>query len=577
MSIEYVSMSKLLRGLVGVALLLFTTLATAAPNKVALLVGVGQYPDQDNRLEGPAHDVEAMRRVLVDRWGFAPERVQTLVDQAATRQAILQALEGLMKRTQSGDEVLVYFSGHGTSALDPALDAAPNLPVPHGSGAFIPVDADVASPNFVRQLIVGRTDLRPVFQQLDAGGRKVWFVSDSCYSGQQVRSLASGLPSRMIPLRNAQQQALADGARQRFQAAASRSDEWPYKNVVFLAASAEGETAKDIPANFLKHFPTVDGKPHGAMTDALLRVLHGQEAVDVDGDGKATLHEVHQAVGRFMAQRAYGHTPQRLPAVKDDTQAAGQRALLVGKGVTSLPANAVQPVFRLAVEPGLPANVQTRLQALPGTRLVAPSEPAAVRVALSKDTQTVMVRSAGNDLIVRVPVGNVTPLLGTLQQLAWVHRMDGLAMQAQRAVLPAEIAPAALGGTFRVGENLHFVVRPDKDAWLMLLNVDSAGKVSVLYPYQRHEVAVLKGGAARAIPGDQPKAQIQVTEPLGMDMQLILAFDEKPADFESWLQRLDMTPGDPRLAELERMVQNAKGRLTYARTELRVEAAGPGN
>jgi hypothetical protein len=561
------------RSLTTLALTLLSSLALAAPNKVALLVGVGQYPDKDNRLEGPAHDVEAMRQVLVQRWGFAPERVQTLVDQAATRQAILQAVKGLVQRTQPGDEVLVYFSGHGTSALDPAL----GLPLPHGSGAFIPVDADLGHPNPVAQLVVGRTDLRPVFEQLDKGGRKVWFVSDSCFSGRQVRSLASALPSRMIPLPNANQQSLSEGARQRFQQAASQPDPWPYQNVTFLAASAEGETAKDIPSGFIKHFPTIDGKPHGAMTDALLRVLHGQEPVDANGDGQATLHEVHQAVGRFMAQRAYGHTPQRLPAVKDDTQAAGQRPLLAGKGLAAVQGSAAKPVFDVAVEPGLPGDLQRRLQALPDTRLVGHDAPAAVRLGLSKDGQTVLVRSAGSDVIARVPAGNAPTLLGTLQQLAWVNKMDALAQHSQRGVLPAEIAPAALGGTFRVGEKLHFVVRPDKDAWLMLLNVDSAGKVSVLYPYQPSEVALLKAATARAIPGDQPRQQIQVQEPLGMDMQLVLAFDEKPTNFDKWVQRLDMPPGDPRLAELERMVHNAKGRLTYARTELRVEAAPSAN
>ena len=58
---------------------------------------------------------------------------------------------------------------------------------------------------------------------------------------------------------------------------------------------------------------------------------------------------------------------------------------------------------------------------------------------------------------------------------------------------------------------------------------------------------------------------------------MLLAFDDKPANLDKWVQRLDISPGDPRLAELERMVQNAKGRLTYARTELRVEPAKPAN
>jgi hypothetical protein len=72
------------------------------------------------------------------------------------------------------------------------------LSLPDGSGAFIPVDADLNGNNVLGQLLVGRTDLRPVFEQLDQGGRKVWFVSDSCFSGQQVRSAGKGLPALRI-------------------------------------------------------------------------------------------------------------------------------------------------------------------------------------------------------------------------------------------------------------------------------------------------------------------------------------------------------------------------------------------
>ena len=563
-----------LQRLILLGLALSCTLAWTAPNKAALLVGVGQYPDPDNRLQGPANDVQALRQALVQRWGYAPEAVQTLVDQAATRRAIVQALQGLAQRTQPGDEVFVYFSGHGTSALDPAL----GLPLPHGSGAFIPVDAQLDRDDVASQLIVGHTDLRPVFDQLDKGGRKVWFVSDSCFSGQQVRSLATAnLPPRMLPLRQGQEQALRDGARQRFQqqSMADQRRDWPYRNLVFLSASAEGEAAKDIPAAYVSKFPTVDGKAHGAMTDALLRVLLGQLPVDADGDGQASLHEVYQAVAGFMAQRGYGHTPQRLPAVQDDARAAGQRALLSGKAVGAVQAQGTRPSsFAVAVGAGVPDDVRRRLQAIPGVQLLEGDAPeAALRLGISRDEQLLQLRTQGGDLVSRVPRAEAAALAGTVQQLAWVERMDALALHSRRGVLPAEIAPAALGGNFRVGDSLHFVVRPDRAAHVLLLNVDSTGKVSVLYPYYPQEATVIAGGTARAIPGDRPQDRIRVQEPLGMDVQLVFAFDQPPAGLERWVRQADIPPGDARLAELERLVQSAKGRMTYARTELRVEAS----
>ena len=55
--------------------------AQAAERRVALLVGISQYQDKDIKsLEGPAHDVAAMRDVLVQRWGFKSDDIRTLVD-----------------------------------------------------------------------------------------------------------------------------------------------------------------------------------------------------------------------------------------------------------------------------------------------------------------------------------------------------------------------------------------------------------------------------------------------------------------------------------------------------------------
>ena len=47
-----------------------------------------------------------------------------------------------------------------------------------------------------------------------------------------------------------------------------QSNAYPYDNVVFFSAASESELALDLPGS-----QTHDGKPHGAFTDSLLRVL----------------------------------------------------------------------------------------------------------------------------------------------------------------------------------------------------------------------------------------------------------------------------------------------------------------
>jgi len=82
------------------------------------------------------NDVEALQRVLVDRYQFLPEHITVLVNQNATKAKILATLAALRQTTTAHDFLLVYFSGHGTSRFDREvnLDIAPSS----GALAWIP-------------------------------------------------------------------------------------------------------------------------------------------------------------------------------------------------------------------------------------------------------------------------------------------------------------------------------------------------------------------------------------------------------------------------------------------------------
>ena len=83
----------------------------------ALLIGVDQYESSPARefadLRGTINDVRLMRDVLEER-GFA--EIDTLLGTDATRQNILDAIRGWIGRAQSGDDLVFYFSGHGSTA-----------------------------------------------------------------------------------------------------------------------------------------------------------------------------------------------------------------------------------------------------------------------------------------------------------------------------------------------------------------------------------------------------------------------------------------------------------------------------
>jgi hypothetical protein len=551
------------RCLVMLALLVTASLSWAAPKKVALLIGVGDYT-AISKLEGPVHDVRALQEVLVQRWGYNAGDIHTLVDQAATRSAIKNELSALIRRTQPGDEVFLYFSGHGTSSLQPGAGGA----VPDGSGAFYAVDATVAGDN----LLVGRTDIRPVLEELDRNGRKVWFVVDTCFAGNMARNVATeaqvALQHRTVPLADDRGLlAVLRGVRDNFQAQQHNQSDWPYRNLVMLAASASGEPAIDITSRALQALPTVDGKPHGALTDALLRVLNGSLPADINRDGVLSLNEVYETVSLFMGSRPYGQYPQRLPAFQDDPNGLIEAPLLRGASVRAPQGRVLPEPFKVFAMPcaGQPLTRFTDpLRRIPGLVWVDRLDSTTrAMLTISRDQQHLMLLSPDGGTIATAPAHQPAALLGSLQQWVWLSNMDALAQSGRRAALQAELAPADLGVTRVVGDELKLSLRPDKAAYLMLLNVNGLGEVSVVYPYRRHELRALPASTITTLAG------FTVEPPEGSDVQLWFGFDQMPPALERQLGRLNMKPGDARLIELEQMILEQQGKYSFARTAFR--------
>ena len=80
----------------------------------ALIIGVGGYTDLRD-LPATTNDARAIQDVLLDpnQCAYNPRNVLTLYGKAATRYAILDALEQLNAITTDDSTVVVYFSGHG--------------------------------------------------------------------------------------------------------------------------------------------------------------------------------------------------------------------------------------------------------------------------------------------------------------------------------------------------------------------------------------------------------------------------------------------------------------------------------
>lgn len=86
---------------------------------LALVVGVTKYRTRKIRNVGYAdRDAEGLRQVLCDPkiGGIIPQNVLLLVDEQATREGILDALDSfLARRAEYPDSVIVYYAGNGGS------------------------------------------------------------------------------------------------------------------------------------------------------------------------------------------------------------------------------------------------------------------------------------------------------------------------------------------------------------------------------------------------------------------------------------------------------------------------------
>ncbi|MBE9059757.1 caspase family protein, partial [cf. Phormidesmis sp. LEGE 11477] len=170
-------------------------IAQNTPRKLALLVGVNEYPGLIPDLRGCLTDVDLQYELLVNKFGFAPSDVLKISDSEnikPTRQNVLDAYEEhLVKQAKPGDVVVFHYSGHGIPVKDPD-------PIYEGSdenGAIILNDPLVSAGRNAPQLpvIMGRT-LFLLSRSLQTDN--VTTILDSCHSGGGTRG--SGLV-RAIP------------------------------------------------------------------------------------------------------------------------------------------------------------------------------------------------------------------------------------------------------------------------------------------------------------------------------------------------------------------------------------------
>jgi hypothetical protein len=550
---------------IAVLILLIGGLAASSANAAnhALLIGIGKY--KTRTLEGPPHDVAALRSVLASKYDFNPANIRTLINQEAVKARILYEIKQLTARTQPGDRVFIYFSGHGTSRRDDLMA----LPLPHGSGALVPADFS-ADPNqsieaLMSQLIVGRRDLRPVLEQLDRD-RQVLMVFDTCFSGNAVRAAGVDNPlnlSRYIKLdsRSIFDEEQSIGS---FEENLIQDQPYPYQNIFYISASSENEIAKDIQRDLLYLYPTIDGKPHGALTDSLLRVLDGQVQTDTNNDGEWSQMELYSAL-RSLVQKRFKQTPQALPKQGGNADDLHTRTFFVRSGGglaarTGIPP-ASTPVMRIVIDDNLPL-LSEHVSKIDGVMIVNDAPD----LIITGDGDAVVLALPNGHTLCRFTSFDIHQVEDRIRRHLRIQPLINLVYPQQQFNVGIELIGSYQKSIIGEDEVFGFEISTEKPAYLLLIDVDPSGAVHVLHPFETFDLQPLMPGEKRIL-----KGRFRAHWPFGTETVKLFAFTHKPQSFELFLGKEDIHPDSTLFTNLERLV-GVRGRQSK-RAALRTDIA----
>jgi len=137
----------------------------------ALIVGINAYKEW-NPLQTAVKDAEALKDILIQRYGFRKENVTLRTNSDATRLRLIHDLRNLASNLQNQENLLIYFAGHGQ--LDDLT----------GDGYWIPVEGKLKDP----VTWISHSTIKNILGSEKVRGKNIVIIADSCYSGSLLRS-----------------------------------------------------------------------------------------------------------------------------------------------------------------------------------------------------------------------------------------------------------------------------------------------------------------------------------------------------------------------------------------------------
>ncbi len=125
-------------------------------------IGINKYQNYAH-LNNAVKDVVDVSDVLVQNYYFEQNNLRFLLEEEATRENIIEELDGLRNILKNDDRILIYYSGHGY--MDGEL------------GFWVPVDAKRER----KASLINNSEVQGIIKTIKA--RHILLISDSCFSG----------------------------------------------------------------------------------------------------------------------------------------------------------------------------------------------------------------------------------------------------------------------------------------------------------------------------------------------------------------------------------------------------------
>jgi Tfp pilus assembly protein PilN len=159
----------------GEAVLVTSGAPTPGVDYWAVIVGVADYPGIANDLQYTDDDANDIRDTLLASNNWEASHITMLIDEAATKSNIQDAIADMGNKTDADDVVFFFFSGHGTIIADTIpLDEADYL--------------DEAICQYDFETLGEITDDELAVWLADMPANPVLVAIDTCYSGGMIKT-----------------------------------------------------------------------------------------------------------------------------------------------------------------------------------------------------------------------------------------------------------------------------------------------------------------------------------------------------------------------------------------------------